>query len=619
MSRSGFGMYSEDFLISRPGTLWFETAGTGSAGGDGLLFSDPLEALTLDTLSGLHDFFSALEDRLRKGFFLAGWLSYEAGCGFESQLRRTSRFASTAGPLAWFGVYREPLRFTGDEVEIFLSRQRSRESFALGALSFDLPASRYRAAIDTIRERIAAGDVYQVNFTGRYRFSFSGSPLALFETLRRSQPAAYSAMLNTGDRMVLSVSPELFFRCRDGMIETMPMKGTASRGASPEEDAALKQGLRECGKNRAENLMIVDLLRNDLGRIYKPGSVETSDLFALECYPTLYQMVSTVRGKLRCDAGLYDIFRALFPSGSVTGAPKIKAMELIGELETAPRGIYTGTMGFIEPCRDMVFNVAIRTVELAGDRGVYGSGSGIVWDSDPSEEYRECMLKARILDDAAKGPPGLFETMLWAGRYLWLDEHLERMRRSAAAFGIPFDEEGARMVLESLEDGLAAGGGRFRVRIGLSSKGQLALEHEPFEMVPASAPVRLCLAGERIFSTDRYRRHKTTSRTLYDRFFRLAALRGFDEVLFLNERDEVAEAAISNVIVRKGSCYYTPPAASGILDGIFRSYFLHTRINCREKVLFHGDLLAADAIHVCNSLRGLRRAVFDGTVITGNG
>jgi len=619
MNSGAFGMRGEDGVLSRPGTLWFETAGSGSEVGEALLFSDPLEVLTLDALSGIEDFFSVLDGRLGEGFFLAGWLSYEAGYGFEPQLRPAARFSATSGPLAWFGVYREPRRFTGEGVERFLSSQGSGESFALGALSFDRPAARYSDVIETIRERIAAGDVYQVNFTGRYRFSFSGSPLALFETLRRRQPAAYSAMLNTGGRLVLSVSPELFFRCRKGMIETMPMKGTAPRGVSPEEDAALKQGLRECGKNRAENLMIVDLLRNDLGRICIPGSIEASDLFALECYPTLYQMVSTVRGKLRRDAGLYDIFRALFPSGSVTGAPKIKAMELIGELETSPRGVYTGTMGFMEPGRDMAFNVAIRTVELSGEGGVYGSGSGIVWDSDASEEYRECMLKARILDDAAAAQPELFETMLWAGRYLWPDEHLERMHRSAAAFGIPFDEGRARMRLESLEEKLAAQGGRFRVRLGLSGAGRFRLEHEPFVLRPPGAPLRLCLAGEPIFSADRFRVHKTTSRALYDRFYRLAELRGFDEVLFLNEREEVAEAAISNVIILKDSFYYTPPVTSGLLEGTFRNYFLGTRINCREQVLFREDLAAADAIYVCNSLRGMRRGIFDGTVITGNG
>ncbi|MBM3163187.1 MAG: aminodeoxychorismate synthase component I [Chlorobi bacterium] len=607
-------------MFLNPGTLWFETAGTGSSVSEALLFSDPLDILLLHAGRSLTGFFSLLEKKLAEGFFLAGWIGYEAGYGFEPQLLPL-RPSADAGPLAWFGVYREPQRFSGDDVEAFLSRQAAFEPFSVDTLRFDCTAAGYAGVIEAIRARIAAGDVYQVNFTGRYRFSFRGSPQALFMKLRRSQPSAYTAFLNTGDRSVLSVSPELFFRCRNGLVETMPMKGTACRGADPEDDTERKHGLARCEKNRAENLMIVDLLRNDLGRICVPGSVEATDLFATETYPTLHQMVSTVRGQLRKDAGLYDIFRALFPSGSVTGAPKIRAMKLIAELETSPRGVYTGTIGFMTPGRDMTFNVAIRTVELSGNKGVYGSGSGIVWDSDPSGEFRECMLKARILGDAAlrQDTPGLFETMLWAGRYLWFDEHIGRMRQSALEFGIPFDEYSARKELESLEASVLSTGTRFRVRLALSPDGSIALEHEAFIVTLPAQPLRIGLAGERITTGDRSRYHKTTSRALYNRVFRRALEEGFDEVLFLNERGEVAEAAISNIMVLSRGYYFTPPVSSGLLDGVFRSYFLRTRSNCREKVLFPHDLHAADALYVCNSLRGMRRAVFDGTVVAGNG
>lgn len=611
---------AEGGLFSRNGTLWFETAGKGSAAPGALLFSDPVEVVTLDADSSLRVFFSTLEDRISQGFFIGGWFGYEAGYGFERQLLRLRPPAEGAVPLAWFGVYREPQRFTGDDVDAFLSSQVGDESFTLGNLRFDHQASGYAAAVGAIRERIAAGDVYQVNFTGRYRFSFSGSPQAFFMKLRQRQPSAYTALLNTGGRNVLSVSPELFFSCRERVIETMPMKGTASRGTDPEDDAGRKQGLAGCEKNRAENLMIVDLLRNDLGRICIPGSVEAVDLFATETYPTLHQMVSTVRGRLSHDAGLYDIFRSLFPSGSVTGAPKIKAMELIAELETALRGIYTGTIGFITPENDMVFNVAIRTVELCGREGVYGSGGGIVWDSDPEGEYHECMLKARILRDAVlQEGYGLFETMLWVGRYLWFEEHLERIFLSAGAFGIPFDRLKARSMLEALEQRLRREGSRFRVRLSLSSDGTIEIEHEPVAVNPEARPLRVCLSGERISTADASRYHKTTARMLYDRYYRCACDRGFDEVLFLNERGEIAEATISNVIVLNEGRYYTPPLSSGLLDGIFRSYFLRSRFNCTEKVLFPDDLLAADAVYVCNSLRGMRRAVFDGTVVACNG
>ncbi|WP_235585078.1 aminodeoxychorismate synthase component I [Chlorobium limicola] len=617
-SHAGMASRSSQSLFSKPGTLWFETAGDGSKDGEALLFSDPVDTLTLTSLSGLNDFFLAIERKRDAGFFLAGWLSYEAGCGFESQAIRSSSSASGT-PLAWFGVYETAQCFTGADIDTFVAGRNEREPFVVSRLCFDYDADDYVAVIRAIKEQIAAGNVYQVNFTGRYRFAFSGSPQALFLKMRSSQPSAYTAVLNTGDRLVLSLSPELFFRCSGGIIETMPMKGTAPRGETPEEDASMKLGLSRCEKNRAENLMIVDLLRNDLGRICLPGSVHASELFATETYPTLHQMVSTIRGRLAEHIGLYDIFRALFPSGSVTGAPKISAMQLIGELEPTPRGVYTGAIGIVKPDGDMVFNVAIRTIEIFGKTGTYGSGSGIVWDSDPLQEFRECMLKARILSDEVQEIPELFETLLWAGRYLWLDEHLERIRTSAATLGVPFQEDEARCRLARLDRALAACGGRFKVRLRLSGEGRITVGHEPVDATPSEKPLKLCSAAERIASTDFFRYHKTGSRKLYDRFYRLALDHGFNEVVFFNERGEVAEAAVSNIIIRCGTHYYTPPVTSGLLDGIYRSYFLRTRSQCIEKVLFIEDLFAADVIYLCNSVRGMRRAVFDGTQLAGNG
>lgn len=615
-SRAGMAPRSSQSLFSKPGTLWFETAGTGRKGGEALLFTDPVDTLTLTSRSGLYDFFLAIEKKRDAGFFLAGWLGYEAGCGFEPLVTR-SPYSPPGAPLACFGVYETPQCFVGSDIDAFLAG--ASEPCMVSRLQFDYAEDDYVAVIRAIKEQIAAGNVYQVNFTGRYRFAFSGSPQTLFLTLRSSQPSAYTAFLNTGDRVVLSLSPELFFRCSGGIIETMPMKGTAPRGETPEEDALMKHGLSRCEKNRAENLMIVDLLRNDLGRICFPGSVHAGELFATETYPTLHQMVSTIRGRLAEHIGLYDIFRALFPSGSVTGAPKISAMKLIGELEPTSRGIYTGAIGIVKPDGDMVFNVAIRTIEISGQTGTYGSGGGIVWDSDPLQEFRECLLKARILSDEVQEIPELFETMLWAGRYLWLDEHLGRIRTSAAALGVSFQENEARYRLDRLDCALAARGGRFKVRLRLSGEGRITVGHEPIEATPSEKPLRVCSAAERIASTDFLRYHKTGSRKLYDRFYRLALDHGYNEVVFFNEREEVAEAAVSNIIIRSGTLYYTPPVTSGLLDGIYRSYFLRTRSQCIEKVLFIEDLLAADAIYLCNSVRGMRRAVFDGTQLTGNG
>ena len=356
--------------------------------------------------------------------------------------------------------------------------------------------------------------------------------------------------------------------------------------------------------------MIVDLLRNDLGRICRPGSIVTQELFATETYPTLHQMVSTIRGEERENIGLYDLFKALYPSGSITGAPKIKAMQLIQTLETEPRGVYTGAIGFITPECDIVFNVAIRTVELSAEEGLYGSGSGVVWDSDPQEEYRECLLKAKILMKAGTSQIALFESILWAGSYLWLEEHLDRLASSARALEYPYDHASAVQILSQLEEELRRKGHRFKVKLTLSFQGAFSTDSHLAEVDNSGAPVRICLATQRTDSSNLSLYHKTTERALYDRYYSLARENGYDEVLFLNERGEVTEGAISNLFIRKNRYFYTPPVSCGLLNGIFRQYFLATRPYASEKLITLPDLLFADNIYIANSVRGLRPALF---------
>ena len=595
--------------LSREGSLWFESAFCKAHGGGALLFSEPLEVLTLSSLFDLETFFRALEERREQGFFLAGWLSYEAGYGFEPTLLNgyTERWGNY--PLAWFGVYHEPERFSASEVEQLFSEAALCNS---GVAVFNLSESEYALNIAAIKEQIAAGNVYQVNFTGRYHFTVNGSAQALFSALRGAQPSSYTALLNCGARTILSFSPELFFAKRGSLIETMPMKGTAPRGESIDEDSRLKETLGQCPKNLAENLMIVDLLRNDLGRICEPGSVEAEKLFTTETWPTLHQMVSTIRGEQREDVGLYGLFRALYPCGSITGAPKVSAMKMIQRLESKPRGIYTGTIGYIEPEGDMLFNVAIRTVELSGNRGVYGSGSGIVWDSDPLEEYRECQLKAKILAAAAMvRTVDLFESILWHGSYLWLEEHLERLTTSAVALCFPCDTLVARVMLEQLEEELRqSSGNRFKVKLSLSLSGVFSLRYEPIVAPGSGGLLRLALSGHRIDSSQLLLYHKTTARDVYNRSYALARVQGYDEVIFLNERGEVTEGAISNLFIRKGAKFFTPPIHCGLLHGIFRSYFLATRPFVSEKVLTLQDVREADMVYMGNSVRGLRAVAF---------
>ncbi len=597
--------------LEAPGTMWFEASGPDERHGDSLLFSDPLEVLPLYGGDDIRAWFTRLESWLERGCCLAGWLGYEAGAFMDPALSGCAWPDPEPGLLGWFAAYRQAERVDREAV-VSADQAAAAGRFNVSGLEFDLAGQEYIDRIAAIREEIAAGNVYQVNFTGRFRFGFEGRPESLYEAMKRRQPSAWSAFLNTGERIVLSFSPELFFTVDGSSIETMPMKGTAPRGHTPAEDLAEKDRLSGSEKNRAENLMIVDLLRNDLGRVCRPGSVETSGLFETRTWPTLHQMVSTVRGELCKGTGLFGLFSAMFPSGSVTGAPKVRAMQLIRSLEKSPRGVYTGSVGFIMPGGRMAFNVAIRTIELSGGSGVYGSGGGIVWDSDPHQEYRECMLKARILSDRAGEPTGLFETILWNGAYLLIDDHLGRIGASARALKLDFDRDAALARLDDLAAGFGAVGGKYRVRLTLDCSGKLSATAEPFTPDPEGLIVRVGVSTERVDSGDPLLRHKVTSRDRFDRTLRDAVAGGFHEVLFLNERGEVTEGAISNVIVRIGGRWYTPPLSCGLLDGVYRRYLLRTRPWIREMAMTIDDLRRADLLLVCNALRGVRRAELAG-------
>ncbi len=593
------------------GALWFGGLFFRNGEGGGLCFEKPLETLSLTSSCDTGAYFSLLEKRLEAGYALAGYIGYEAGYGFEpASFPQIESGNGGELPLAWFGVYRAPRRCdcTGLAASHVFGRTPQ----------FDMTADAYSDRIETIRDHIAAGDVYQVNFTGRYQFDFDYPPGMLFHALSSSQPEAYRAWLNIGHHQIMSFSPELFFSRKGNFIRTCPMKGTAPRGGSAAEDERIRKGLLRSEKNLAENLMIVDLLRNDLGRICKPGSVTVPDLFVTRSYPTLHQMISSVEGELVEDCDLRTLFRALFPCGSVTGAPKIKAMQLIRRLEHSPRGVYTGAVGFMLPDMTMEFNVAIRTLSLTGRHGIYGAGSGIVWDSDARDEFAECGLKARILLDHYCASYTLFETLLWNGCYLWLQEHLDRLQGSAETLGLCCDQDALRQSLLEHAHAVLRREGTSRVRVVLEKNGSFSITSEPLAPEAFRSPVKVCFAGPATDSQDPLLEHKTTSRTLYDRLFRQAQQKGFDEVLFCNERGEISEGAISSVIILKDGWYFTPPLSSGMLPGIYRRYFLDTRQNASEKVLYPSDLLAADAVFICNSVRGMRRSILFPSMVIGS-
>lgn len=591
-----------------PGAILLESSRPDAANHHSYLFLNPIRSIAINHLDEIPRLFIQIEEALAKGLYAAGYLSYECGHHFEP-IKDIPPGSNSGSPLDWFGIYADPFVFDHEsgcfmgshpELSGFKEEENISKPIA-GGLVTDIARERYCARILEIKERIAAGDTYQVNFTDKISFPLQTSTAALFKTLAKRQPVSYSAFVNAGDHHVLSFSPELFFRTENGRITTKPMKGTTSRGLDMQEDSVAGLWLQNDEKNRAEHVMIVDLLRNDLGRICEAGSIQVNGLFSIEEYSTLLQMTSTVSGTLRKGIGYYDIFKSLFPSGSVTGAPKVRTMEIIHELEQSPRGVYTGAIGFIAPNGKSAFNVAIRTLVVKDGRAQMGVGGGIVADSDPEDEYRECLLKAAFLT-RTRPEFQLIETMLWEKEFFLLSMHLDRLGSSAAYFDFAFDCEAVLLELQALSQTFADK--RYRVRLLLSADGSTVVSGA--ELIAQPGTISVKLADSRISSTDVFTRHKTTQRQFYDREAAQAHADGFDEVIFQNERGEITEGAISNIFIRKSGKLITPPLASGVLPGIFRRYLLETDPTAEEKIITVEDLKTADAVYLCNSVRGLR-------------
>ncbi len=479
--------------------------------------------------------------------------------------------------------------------------------------------AEFSDAIARIHEAIAAGETYQVNYTYRLHGQMFGSPLALYRRLRERQPVAYGAYIvlpEGGDTThVLSCSPELFVRGEAGVVTARPMKGTASRFSAPEGDSETARMLSLDIKNRAENLMIVDLLRNDLGRIAQIGSVKVPELFAVEPYSTVFQMTSTVQARLRPEIGFADLLRAVFPCGSITGAPKHHTMQLIAGLESTPRGLYCGAIGWLDApregqrCGDFCLSVAIRTITLGASRddGLrplrLGVGAGIVKDSRADDEFDECRLKARFLTGL---PPGfeLFETVLCtvAGELPRLQRHLDRLSRSAAALGFECDEDAARALLEAAAAERCAT--PRRLRLALAHDGRLALTQAALSPLP-EGEVTLRIATQRVPDANPLAAHKTTLRALYDAGVREAEREGAFDSLFFSESGWLVEGGRSSVFVKLQGRWYTPPLADGALPGVMRAVLLgDAALGARERRLTRDDLDQAQAVMVCNALRG---------------
>jgi len=594
-------------VAQNPDSVLLQTSRFDAFNKRSLLFTNALRTMAAVSLDEVPELFRQVEEALASGLHVAGYVGYECGYHFE-------RFDGIAGtssdlPLAWFGVYGAPAVYDHaaghleGASDFPVAERISEETTGRFAEHIELAIAEgdYCAKIQAIKQYIAAGETYQVNFTDRVCVATKLSADQAFGALLQQQPVAYSALLNIAGHHILSLSPELFFRIEGDRIVTRPMKGTMARGLDVAEDEDATLRLQRDEKNRSEHVMIVDLLRNDLGRICTMGSVQVEDIFSVEKYETLLQMTSTVSGTLRRGLSYYEIFKAMFPSGSITGAPKIRTMQIIHEMEQTPRGIYTGAIGYISPHGSSTFNVAIRTLVLKDGEARMGVGGGIVADSEPSDEYRECLLKAEFL----VRPPRdfqLIETMLWDGDFSLLSMHLDRLEASAEYFRFACDriDIAAQLIEASI---LFEPEQRYRVRLLLDANGNVTITATKHTPDAATGTIRL--SPERTSSKDVFLRHKTTQRKLYERQYAEAQASGFDDTIFLNEKEEITEGAISNIFIRRGNRLLTPPLSSGVLPGVFRRHLLETEVDAEECVLKLADLESADAVFLCNSVRGL--------------
>lgn len=558
------------------------------------VYRDPLSVLTARTVGEVEGVLGEAEDCSLKGHYCVGYVAYEAALAFDACLVAHSPRPTL--PLAQFGVFESREEVSELPAEFFATDWTQQEWRS------EIGRHAYESAVEGLRALIAEGDTYQVNFTFQLGCKESLDPKHLFGKLVGCKATAFHAYLESADTVICSASPELFFELDRDDITCRPMKGTAPRGRTTTEDLEVAAELRESKKNRAENLMIVDMVRNDLGRIAEVGSVCVPRLFEVEQFASVHQMTSTVVAKT--SASQLEIFRALFPAASVTGAPKVRTMEIIRDLEKSPRGVYTGCIGVLGPGRTARFSVAIRTAVFDRKEGAwnYGVGGGVVWDSTPEGEYEECLNKARVLSPPE--PFQLIETLAWEPRagFVRLKSHLARLKDSAKFFDFDYDESKLLGLLETMASGFPPEGQKIRILV--DSKGSLSVENSKSEGW-GEAPLSIQIALHPVDAKDRFLYHKTTRRSVY-----AAARAQFpeaDEVVLHNDDGFVTEGTISNVAVLRDGILVTPSLNHGLLPGVLRGEMIATG-ELVEGAITVRELEEAKDVFLFNSARGIVRA-----------
>lgn len=560
-----------------------------------LEFDAPVDVLTAQTSSDVVPILAEIERRTHvDGLVAAGYISYEAASGFDAALTTRPRGEI---PLLNFGLFSRLRRL--DSLPAPDATDRTS-----GTWQMTTPEEDYVVRFQEIKRQIELGNTYQINFTLRQRTEGLVDPWQFF--LGIANVAPYSAFIDADDYAIVSTSPELFFRLQGDDLTCQPMKGTAARGMTLADDLAARQALYESVKNRAENVMVTDMLRNDMGRIAKPGSVAVTSLYDVVKYPTLWQMTSTVTAKTQ--ATITEIFGALFPCASITGAPKASSMAIIAELEDSPRDVYTGAIGYFGPDRQAQFSVAIRTalVDKVSDSAVYGVGGGIVWDSEADDEYRECLSKAKVLaTTVADTEFELLETLYWSSddSYFLLDLHLQRLCDSAAYFDYAFDRRAIENELANAQSRFA--GEKHRVRLLLNRAGDVSVTDTPLPADVNQTPKRVRLAAKPIDASNVFLYHKTTQRTIYEQA--LQSTGECDDVILWNMDGFVTESSRANVVVEIDGERVTPPVSCGLLGGTYRQSLLD-RGEIGERAIHVDELVAAGKFVLINSVRGRMNA-----------
>lgn len=564
----------------------------------GRFYNQPLDIVEAFSLSEITPAFDRLNQYHQQGYYIAGYCAYELGYGFEHKLQ-TLLPPYSPTPLLQFGVFRS----FSPQIPVEVLYQANPPLLNLKPCWSQV---EYTKSFNKVKAYIQAGDVYQINLSFPLQGEYTGCSASLYAGLRRRQKGAFGAVVSLGESDILSFSPELFFHRQQHALCLRPMKGTRARHPDIQKDEALRMSMYFDRKSQAENLMIVDLLRNDLARICEAGSVKVPKLFTLECYPTVHQMTSTITGQLIQGACLEDILKSLFPCGSVTGAPKIRAMEIIHELEPRPRGAYCGAIGYWDPDDQACFNVAIRTLVRTGQHVRYNIGSGLVFDSQAEDEYDECMLKAAILNVQE---PQLLETFLWrAGKGApRLEAHLARLQHSACTYNYPCDIAQIRTLIDA--ELMVVQTDR-HVRLSLDGQGRGHLTHTLYQPLPV--PVKLILSAYPLEAMRQTLTHKISWRDFYDgEWMRLCQNSSAREVIFANPRNELCEGSFTALFVQKNGSLWTPPTESGRLPSLLQAELVETG-QAAYAILRPEDLLRAEKIYVGNALRGLMEAHYLG-------